>query len=229
MTEEPLLTIRGWLSRGWASYKRDPVPLIGGTLVLTAFAVATSSIDAVFDTSAGLIASLVVGPAFYAGWCFLCLKHIRGEETWVTDVLTGFARFGTVFLTWVSLFFIVLFGLFLFIIPGIYWSCKFGLSLFPVMEKGVPPQDALRISGRITEGHVGKIFCMALLIVVLSFLSVPFYVGLGGRGFESDPELVAAGFLPYILNLLVISPWLGVSIAAAYDDLIKAAGKEESA
>ena len=109
----------------------------------------------------------------------------------------------------------------LFIVPGIYVGCKFGLCFYPVLERRASVAESLDISGRITKGHMGKIFCLYLLTGVLSLLSYPFHMGLGLSSLSDgfDGELVLLGTVPFLASLLVVIPWTHASLAAAYDSL----------
>ena len=68
---------------------------------------------------------------------------------------------------------------------------------------------------------MGKIFCLALLSFGLNLVEQPFYAGLGLGILPSEPDtgLALFGLLPFLLNRLVVVPWLGAALAAAYEGL----------
>jgi len=225
VNDEGSLFLGEWLARGFAAFKRDPLPLAGASAVMTAFSFACVLLEQKGAGFTGLLLQVLVGPVLYVGWCYLCLRQARGEETLVTDVFCAFRRFGTALLTVALYSLIVLAGVLLLVVPGIYWGCKFGLCFFPVME-GRPqtPLETVRLSGVITKGHVGMIFCLALLSFGLSLIEQPFYGGLGLGIFPSEPDasLALFGLLPFLVNRLVIVPWLGATLAVAYEGLSSA-------
>ena len=220
------LAIGSWLGRGWTAFRRDPYPLMGGSVVLSAFLFGMTVFDLAVDSATGLALTIVFLPVLQVGWSFLCLRQVRGEETWATEIFSAFKRFGAAWATVALFFLITTAGLFLFIIPGIYLGCKFGLCFFPVLERRASIAESFDISGRITRGHLGKIFCLYLLAGILSFMSQPFYMGLGLGAFSSgfDGELVLIGAVPFLVSLLVVTPWTTASLAAAYDSLVAAGG-----
>jgi len=117
--------------------------------------------------------------------------------------------------TFILLWLIILGGCILFIIPGIIWSLKYGLSLFAVMDKQMSPRESIRFSGKITKGHKGKLFGVWTIAILLSFLTWPFSSGLQ----RQNAMLIGAGLIPYLVNILVVTPWLGATTAAAYKSL----------
>lgn len=73
----------------------------------------------------------------------------------------------------------VLVGLILFIIPGIYLMLKYQFFKFLIVDKGMEPVEALRESGRITEGHIWQLFGLFCISVAINILGVlAFGVGL---------------------------------------------------
>jgi len=222
VNDENSLLLGSWLARGFAAFKRDPLPLAGASAVMTAFSFACILLEQKDASLIGLLLQFLVGPVLYVGWCRLCLRQVRGEETIVTDVFCAFRRFGAALLTVTLYSLIVLAGVLLLIVPGIYWGCKFGLCFFPVMEGRMQsPLETIRLSGVITRGHVGKIFCLALLSFGLSLMEMPFFGGLGLGLLPSKPDtsLALFGLVPFLANRLIIVPWLGAAQAAAYEGL----------
>jgi len=218
------LTIGSWFGRGWTAFRRDPYPLMGGSVVLSAFFFGMTAVDHVVDPETALMLTIMIVPVLHVGWVFLCLRQVRGDEIWASEIFSAFRRFGAAWAT-VALYFLITFaGFFLFVVPGIYLGCKYGFCFYPIMERRASIAESFEISGRITKGHVGKIFCLYLLTGGLSLLSQPFYMGLGLSSLTSgyDGELVLLGAVPFLASLLVVTPWTHTSLAAAYDSLASA-------
>jgi hypothetical protein len=217
-------TMGSWFAAGWTAFRRDPYPLMGGSVVLSAFFFGMTVVDIVTDPQTALTLTIMLFPVLQVGWAHLCLRQVRGEETWASEIFSAFRRFGAAWAT-VALYFLIVFaGFFLFIVPGIYLGCKFGLCFYPILERRASIAESIDISGRITQGHVGKIFGLYLLTGALSFLSHPFYkgLGLGSLASEFDGALVLIGAVPFLASLLVVTPWMHASLAAAYDSLTRA-------
>ena len=70
---------------------------------------------------------------------------------------------------------IVLGGLILLIVPGIIFALKYQFATYLIIDKKMRPIDAIKESGRITKGHLGSLFClwlMSILIVIAGFIAV---------------------------------------------------------
>jgi len=212
-----------WFATGWAAYRRDPYPLMGASLLLTAFSFGSTALSATTGTGHGLLLEILVSPVLYVGWCYMCLRQVRGEDTWATEVFAAFSRFASAWLTYALYFLIVLAGVLMLVVPGLYWGSKYGLCFFSLIEKRQTVSEAVAESGVITKGNVGKIFCVLLVAGLLKLFMQPFLVGLGVSPFSAtesmDMRLVLLGALPFLLTLLVVTPWMGTTLAAAYDSL----------
>ena len=71
---------------------------------------------------------------------------------------------------------IVIGGLLLFIVPGIIWSIKYSLCYYFVVDKGLGPIEAIKASGRATDGVKWDLFgfnifaCMIVYAGLLCFI-----------------------------------------------------------
>ena len=214
------LTLRGWLSRGWRTFKRNPKPIIGGAVIFTAYGFVLRLVGSVLGNPLVLLPlQFVISPVLMVGWCFLSLRLVRGDDAKSSDIFAAFSRFGRAWLTCFLLFLIVLGGFFLLIIPGIIWSLKYGLSVYAVMDRNLSARQSIRFSGKITKGHKGKLFGAGVIGFLLGLLTMPFSFGLQRLGENLGIILVAVGIVPYLVHLLVIIPWMGATGAAAYDSL----------
>ena len=74
---------------------------------------------------------------------------------------------------------IVVIGLILFIIPGVYFALKYQFYRFLVVEKGLGPVEALKESGRITKGNIWKLLWFFWAMVGLNILgAIALLIGL---------------------------------------------------
>ena len=69
----------------------------------------------------------------------------------------------------------------------------------------------------------GKPFGLWVVSFLLSHLQYPFFFGLYSllQGKGLNLLLLAVGIIPYLIGVLVITPWIGSAFAAAYDSLSK--------
>ncbi len=65
---------------------------------------------------------------------------------------------------------IVFLGLILLVVPGIIWMIKFQFYSYLIVDKGMGPVQALKESGRITQGAKGELILFALLVMGINFL-----------------------------------------------------------
>jgi uncharacterized membrane protein len=228
MSELLTLTVGGWFSRGWATFKRSPKPIIGGTVIIAIYGLIINVINITikdFGIWITLPINLVIGLVLTVGWLFLCLRIVRGENVNSFNVFDGFSHFGRVWVTYILFTLIIVGGLILLVIPGIIWALKYSQSLYAVMDKKLSAREAIRFSGKITKGYKGKLFIAVLIAILLSLLAWPFSFGLQRLGSNYGLILLAVGIVPYLLTILIISPWISATFAAAYDSL---ASKYES-
>jgi uncharacterized membrane protein len=89
---------------------------------------------------------------------------------------------------------IMLCGFILFIVPGIIWSVKFGLSFYFVIDKGLYPIQALKASSRTTMGVKWELFGFGILCGLINFLGLLcLIVGI----FAAYPTVMVASALVY--------------------------------
>lgn len=67
---------------------------------------------------------------------------------------------------------IVFGGMFLLIVPGIYWGIKFQFFRWFIIDKGLSPIEALSASAEITRGKILELFAFNLVMMLIVFLGV---------------------------------------------------------
>lgn len=90
---------------------------------------------------------------------------------------------------------IVLIGLLLLVVPGIYFAIRLQYYKFLIVDKeDIGPVMALKESWRMTEGHTWNLFLFMLLIILINFIgAILFGIGL----FVSVPVSLIAYALLY--------------------------------
>jgi hypothetical protein len=226
MEEQNSISIKSWYARGWNAFKENPKNLILGSLVLSGLSVLFTLGNILTGRYWVLFVSqLFIIPVLGVGWLYLCLLTVRGKETGFAVLFSAFRRYGRVWVTYILFILLVVAGVFLIIVPGVLWALRYGMSLFAVMDTSRYARNAFRYSKQITKGSLGKLFVAALIAVLLSGLSVPFSMGLQRIGTGEAMLLLIFGVLPFLAGVLVISPWVGSSIASAYESLAAAGNK----
>lgn len=89
------------------------------------------------------------------------------------DLISEYPKFLNFLGGAVLYFLIVLGGLILLIIPGIYWAVRYHFALYLIIDRNMGPVTALKKSGEITRGvwwHLFVFFLAAAGISILGFL-----------------------------------------------------------
>ncbi len=139
-----------------------PWYLVGVLLVFTLLFVFTS----------GNAASAALGYIVYGGYLAFLLKYYRGSPVVLDDLFTLDARwvylaFGMI-LKWV----LILLGLVVFIVPGVYLGLRFMFVELLILDKGLKPVEALRASTAMTEGIKWRLLGFSLVGVLCTLLGV---------------------------------------------------------
>jgi len=94
---------------------------------------------------------------------------------------------------------IILGGLILLIVPGIYFAVKLQFVTYLIIDQGLGPIDAIKKSWEITGGNFWNLFLFGLVIVLINVL----------------------GFLALVVGLLWAIPTAAIATAFVYKKLLK--------
>jgi hypothetical protein len=128
---------------------------------------------AIFGLVFGII-SFVVGMFVNMAQIKVGLRFSKGETADFPDLYNEYQRFWDFLLGSILYALIVLGGLILLIVPGIYWAIKYYFYGYLIIDQGMGPMDAIKKSGELTKGVKWNllVFWLALLgIYILGFLA----------------------------------------------------------
>jgi hypothetical protein len=153
---------------------------LAGLLVL--FAISTSSVEVVWMGVALFLAifivASVVGLIMAAALPYVQLRSIRGEKVGLSESIRAgryyFWRFIGVSLA-VGL--VVMFGLILFIIPGIIFIRRYFLSVYFLVDKDIKVFESMKLSATATKGHSGAVWGVIGVNVLMGFVGLVPYLG----------------------------------------------------
>jgi len=223
MDEQSNVSVKSWYARGWKTYKENPKNLILGSLVVTGLSTLFTFINVLTGGQWFIfITQLFITPILGIGWLYLCLLTVRGDKPDLAVIFSAFKRYGRAWVTYILFFLLVIAGVFLVVVPGVLWALRYGMSLFNVMDKDLYARNAFRHSKRITKGFLGKLFGFFIISALLSSLSVPFSMGIQRIGTGGAALLLSLGIVPFLAAMILISPWIGSSMACAYESLMTA-------
>jgi|SaaInlStandDraft_6_1057023.scaffolds.fasta_scaffold97123_2 uncharacterized membrane protein len=170
---------------GWERFKEKFGTLILATLVFVLILVGLVVVGAVLSevhealtvifVLIAFIAALVMAPGFTR----LFLNIIDHKEAKVGTLFSEAGRALPLLAVKLLYGLIVMGGLILFIVPGIYWALEFCLAPWLVVDKKMKVMDALRESARITKGYKWDILAFYKVVsMVASIGIIAFYVGI---------------------------------------------------
>lgn len=114
----------------------------------------------------GLVASIIITPAFTLSMVRVFLNVVNGCHPSVEDAFSGFDDFWAAFkVNFLVGLFTFLWSL-LFIIPGIIKAYSYSMSLYILAEnKGKPALECINESMAMTEGHKMDLFVLGLSFI----------------------------------------------------------------
>lgn len=200
-------SIKDCVRFGWETFIKRPWFFIGVNLLLLIISgissqIATNATTPEWNPTGILISlvdSLVVQVFVLMGMTAFFLKaHDNAEgatfgDTWTPGQYWKFL--GSYLLTSI----IVAIGFVLLIVPGIILAMVLYFTLFPVVDRGVRPFQALSESARMTKGHRWQLFLFSLVLLGLNIL----------------------GLLALVVGLLVTIPVSWLAMAHVYRALEK--------
>jgi len=213
--------MRHCLSHGWNAYRSNAMKAAVPSVFLFSCGLTKWYWDGFIHGSLVYkILWMLFGPVLTAGYAFYCLKLVRGDKPTIRDFAAGILHFGSVWLTTLIFNIIVSIGLLLFLVPGVIWLLKYGMSMISVLDKRVSPLEAIRFSGRITSGYKWKLLLLHSAILALIPLQLPFYYGLSLR-LNWVSLFMVVSLICYLFVVLVLAPLAGLVLTSAYEKLSK--------
>lgn len=194
-------TIEEALRFGWETMKNNLVFFVLALLIAWVAEGIPSGLQSIFYSysycSAALIIpgtvfaiiSLVIGVFVYMAFTRIGLRFTGGETAEYSDLYLSYPLFWKFLGGYILYGLIVLGGLILLIVPGIYWGIKYHFFAYFIIDEGVGPTEALKKSGEITYGVKWELLLLALAFLGINLLGLlACFVGL----FVSVPITIVA-------------------------------------
>lgn len=195
-----VFSIEESLKFGWEKTKAHSMILFQALLTLFAYEIVASSINHAFKHSAGsglawLIVA-IVGAFLSAGFIVITLKIARGERAVYKDIIPPVRLVWDMTIASLLTGLLVLGGLILLVIPGIYIAIRLSVVRYAVVD-GASITESLRKSSALTKGDMWQLFLFFLAFIVINII----------------------GALLFIVGLLVTIPATMIAMAHMYDKL----------
>ena len=146
-------------------------------------------------------------------WVFL--KAARGDALAIRDMFSVFKRnYWSAVGAGLAGIIVVVLGLALLIVPGIYLHCRLAFVFYLVIDRRMNVREAFSTSWAMTKGHGWTIFGMSLLaaLMFVGGVLVPMAVG-------AHMSLTWVGAAFAIANVLVVAMWMGAAFSVLYHSI----------
>ena len=153
----------------------------------------------------GLVYTLLIANPVDYGVSFAFLKAARRDKLEINDMFEAFKNYWNAVLANLLVGVIVVIGLVLLIVPGIIFYCKLIFTRYLVVDRKMGVIEAVSESWRMTRGHTGQIFLIALLAILL-------YI---------------AGLICFGVGIIVAIMWVKLAFASLYY-AVSSSGQETS-
>jgi uncharacterized membrane protein len=144
------------------------------------------------------ISGLLLGGPVMASYFHLAHLAHRGQQIDISDFFRGFDKAGSLILLSLLIFLIVMLGLIMLIIPGIYFAVSYVFSHLFVWFYDKEPTEAIRLSKLAVSGNFRQILLLFLILAGINLLG-----------------LMALG-----VGILLTMPFSFCVVYAAFDDII---------
>ena len=169
---------------GWGNVKSDLRFFIIITLIYVAILVI---VGAIFDNFMSIkmnnntkisfnVVSWVINSILTIGFMKISLNYVDNKKSNdISEIFSGFSSgrvIGNYLLASFLYGLICLVGLILLVLPGIIWSIKYSYTLYLVVDKNMNAVQAIKMSGKITNGFKIDLCIFGLLLFCIAVLGV---------------------------------------------------------
>ena len=163
------------------------------------------------------------------GLLSIALNFRDGKTPEIEDLFRNYRLFLKYFAASIIYGLMVAVGSIFLIVPGIYLALKYMFYGYLIVDKGLGPIDALKESGRMTEGAKKDLLvfwltlgCSIIVIMIFLGLFIAIPVGVITAAFSKNlvPIIaLVANLISMIINLLIVVPITKLSMADIYRTL----------
>jgi len=144
------------------------------------------------------ISGILLGGPALAGYFLVCRQMDRNISLNMGDFLKGMEHFGPLLVLYLMISVLVLLGLGLLVIPGVYLALSFSFASFFIIFSPCSPGEALRLSHKLVSANLFNILLLFLVLAGINLL----------------------GFLLLGVGLFISMPLSACTLYAAFNDII---------
>lgn len=172
----PDLEVRSLFARSWERFKANLWPTVAVFIVYSLLSSAGNFWGE--DGGLGELIMFIISGPITAGAYMYALYVVRGAQPDYGVLFSGFQRFGRAFGVFALYWLMVVVGLVLLVVPGIYVAIALMPAMYLVLDDDLGVIESLQKAWAMTEGYRGSIFIVLLAILGLNLLGLTvFFVG----------------------------------------------------
>lgn len=200
-------SIQEALKYGWETFKKYPVFLIAVVIIVFAISSIFNSLYASLTNSGqnpslvsfiAQIVGMVINMIVSMGMAKIAITLARGNKPEWEDLYNQYPKIINYFVASILFGLMVVVGLILLIVPGIYLALRYHMYSYLIVDKNLGAIEALKKSAEITKGSMWNLFLFWIVsIIVVIVGAILFFVGL----LVAVPVVLVAG--GFVYNKLV--------------------------
>lgn len=173
---------------GWELTKKNLGFLVGVVIIVFLVNLIPNFFSLLFEenTSSAAVVAMVVALVAWVlnllvslGMIKISLSVIDNTKKSFADIYNGYPLLLNFFIGSFLYGLIVILGLFLLVVPGIYFAIKYHFYSYFIVDKKLGPIEALKESGKITQGVKINLLLFSIVLGLINILgAIPFGLGL---------------------------------------------------
>lgn len=144
------------------------------------------------------VSGLLLGGPVMASYFHMARLAARDQQIEFADFFKGFEKAGALLKMNLMIFLLILLGVMMLVLPGIYFGISYVFSPLFVWFHDMSPIEALRLSRKSVSGNFAQVFLLVMILAGINLLGV-----------------LALG-----VGILLTMPFSFCVIYAAFDDII---------
>ena len=178
---EYTVKIEQYFSRGWELFKQYALPFVGYMLLVTLITSVASRLPYPLgfnEDNRGGIVNFLLSPPLTAGYYIVGFLLAKGRTPVFGDFFKGFNKYLQLLLVNIVGSLLIMIGLLLLVIPGLYLLVAYCLAIPFVVEKHLDFWTALETSRKLVTKKWFSFLGLGVLLVLLNFAGALF-LGIG--------------------------------------------------
>lgn len=200
INEDYEINISAYLREAWEHFKENASIFVIAAIIILVTSAILSSIPRI-----GGLLNTLVGIPLTGGLFYMALRASIGIKPEIGEILKGFEYFVQLILYSIVSSVLIILGLVIFIVPGIYLAVSYGFTYLLIIDRNMGFWDAMETSRKAITKKWFSFFSLFLVLAIIVIVSS----------------------IPLGLGLLVTVPLSSLTIASVYRDVFQVESKVE--